>query len=205
MGSVTVEVEIETLRASALEAAERPDEAGRAWLVTAAATQDEARRSEALRNAARLAFIAHDDLAVLFVDRHARGLGLGDVVEPWPSRARERLGLEGAEPAHPSDTLAHVELLLARGLWQQAFDAAGRLLADPTRQLDDERRLQAVLARARAAEAMGRADDALGVLHDHLNDFERIEDRKRIYLRAGELLEGLGRFDQAADAYGGKL
>jgi tetratricopeptide (TPR) repeat protein len=207
MGSTEVDAELEGVRARALEAAGRPAEAGRAWLVAAGAALDDAFRKRALRDAARLAFEAGDDLAVLFVDRHARGLGLGAIAEPWPSRARERLGMSGsgAGSALAEDGLARVEALLAGGLWRDAFDASGGLLADPSAALDDELRLRAVLARAHAAQQLVDAESALDVLREHLNDFERIDERRGIYLRAGELLEHMGRFDEAADAYGGKL
>lgn len=85
------------LRARVLEELGSPLEAARAWLACAGATFDEA-RADSLLAAARLSALGGDDLAVLFIERVARGGSRTEEVTRVADAARVRLGLAVSEP-----------------------------------------------------------------------------------------------------------
>ncbi|MBL8861970.1 MAG: hypothetical protein JNK02_08145 [Planctomycetes bacterium] len=84
------------LRARALQELNAPLEAARAWLACSTAAKG-AERDDALASAARLAAAGGDDLAVLFVERLARGGGRHEEIALAADRARVRLGLAALE------------------------------------------------------------------------------------------------------------
>jgi len=83
------------LRARALEELGSPREAARAWLAcaTVASVANGDERAEALHAAARLSAGAGDDIAVLFIERLARGGTRAADISYYADGARARLGL----------------------------------------------------------------------------------------------------------------
>lgn len=82
-----------SLRARALEELDAPLEAARAWLACSSVATP-AQRGDALIAAARLSAAGGDDIAVLFVERLARGTARADEVARLADSARERLGID---------------------------------------------------------------------------------------------------------------
>ncbi len=84
------------LRARTLEQLGSPLESARAWLACSA-SDDAADRAFALESAARLSAVGGDDLAILFIERVARG-GTSEVaVTRLADAARIRLGIDSPE------------------------------------------------------------------------------------------------------------
>lgn len=81
------------LRAQALEELGSPREAARAWLARSTLVVDPAGRADALHAAARLSASSGDDIAVLFIERLARGTAREAEVADYADAARARLGL----------------------------------------------------------------------------------------------------------------
>lgn len=204
--ALLVSLDAMELRARALERAGRPNDAAIAWI---AFSQDprtsNARR--ALKEAARLALDAPgQELAVIFVHGLAQERGFGDELLGELAQARGRLGLSAPQlvDATPLERLRRGELLLADGVHDAARATLEALL--PLRsELEprDRRRLAEVLAAARLAT--GDVEGALDALRRIVPELESPEQRRALYLFAGELLESAGRFAEAVDVYGGRL
>jgi len=92
LGSLVVDL---VLRARALEELGSPLEAARAWLACSSAPAP-ADRADALYSAARLSAAGGDDIAVLFVERLARGGPRAAELARLAAAARARLGLDEA-------------------------------------------------------------------------------------------------------------
>ena len=193
------------LRALALEDNDEPGQAVRAWLVLAERSSG-TQLARAYANAARLAYELGDDLGVLFVARKAAERGNESSSSPWVRKARERMGLTPRELSEqtPQTELEHAESLWHEGLHQQAFEAS-RLLLAPSVEIDEAQRLRASEVCARSADALGRLEDGIAVLRVALELVIDPERRKRIYIIGAELYEGRGRFEDAIDAYEGRL
>jgi tetratricopeptide (TPR) repeat protein len=193
------------LRAEALEHFERPAEAARAWLSFSEHARSSDRR-RALVNAARLALDAHDWIAVLMIEKLARGSGAEADIAASARAARQSLGLDEANPSgsSPETDLLRVEELFNERLFRQAAQAGEALYR--TRELFDEKLFtRLVLVYSRALDADRGVDAAIGVLRAAVRSIEDVESRKAVYVLAGELYESHELFDEAIAAYGGTL
>jgi len=194
------------LRAQALEAVGRPADAAIAWLARSRGMIDERAQGHALTEAARLALAADDQLAIDLI--YARGveLGLEDSLRGLRFEARARLGLstEGMEP----DSAAGF-VLLARTRFDSgdAEGALGVLIEAKSRreQLDESDLLKLNLLLGRTAHQVHGVDEAVTEMREGLSTLSRRGDRAQIYLLAAEFYEAAGRYDDAIDAYGGRL
>ena len=191
------------IRAVAFEGLGYEVEAARAWLIFAREAAAGEARSTAFAKAANLSLAAGDELGTLFICREAAKSGSDEGLGGSAREARLRLGLDEADvptTIHErlelaEDLLARDELPKASGLFEGLYLARGalsepdqaRVLAGWSRVLLDRSGLEAaleVLAKARAA-------------------FEDPQAAQQLDLAAAALLEGEGRYEEAAEAYRG--
>jgi len=193
------------LRALALEDSDRHGEAVRAWL-TLGQKAPAKQLGRAFSNAARLAFEVGDDVGVLFIQRQGAVRDADSDAPLWAAKSRERMGLpvEALAETTIEAQLTYAESLWKEGLAQQAFDAARPLLA-PGAMRTEEGHVRALVVYARAADAVGRLEDGIAVLRVALATTHESDNRGTIYALAGELYERHGRFEDAIDAYEGRL
>jgi hypothetical protein len=191
------------LRAEALDRADMPAEAARSWLAYADKGGEERRRTACAR-AARSAAKAGDSLGVLFVERMAQGSGAEDEILPLADAAREKLGF----------TVKKEDLRLARlklaedQCARKDFDEAARTIATFWRERADfgePEFTRTILAHARCMSATISVEAAMVELRAALEDIQYPENRRLVYLLAGELYEQHEEWELAAQAYGGRL
>ncbi len=194
------------LRARGLVLAGEPIEGSLAWLHFSR-TQPITTKRKALARAAQLALsVEGEELAVLFLQKHADKEGLGDVIEPYSAEARSRLGLDAKsfENSTPSIRLDRGEQLLASGSSDQALRVF-RALQQEIWTLSTAERMRYGMAYAPLLEQQESADASIEFLRNLALSLESVENRSRVYLLAAEILERHARFEEAAEAYGGKL
>lgn len=200
------EMEGMDLRARALELDGRPVQAALAWLHFSRG-RSETVKAQALARAAEMALsVEGEELSVLFLGRHAEAEGVGDAVLPFVNEARARLGLESADLRGSSATerLERAVQHLDAGAADQA--AALFALVEPELlQLTAIDRVRFASAFAPLVEERGGVEAAITLLRRTVATLEAVENRSRLYLVAGEILERHGRFEEAAAAYGGQL
>lgn len=191
------------LRADALDHADRPTEASRAWLSFARSCEDD-RKRDAFVRAAQSADRARDYLGVLFVERTAAGSGAESRIRPIADAARAVLGLQENAEDGPLERLERAEKQCEESSFTLAANTIDSVWRDRAR-LTEPDLVRAVLVRARCTDAVEGLAPAIAVLKDALPQLKRPESRKRIYLLAGELYEKRSEWDLAAQAYGGRL
>ncbi len=192
------------LRAEAFERAGMPGEAARAWLAWSNTGGGEDRRRTALARAARSASKAGDLLGVLFIERVAEGTSAEADIQAVADAAREGLGLEVKKVDVRGLRIDRAEELCTNG----DFDGALRALDTPWNEraaLKEADLTRVVLVHARCTGATVNAEAAVGELRMALDDVRYPENRRRIYLLAGELYEDASQWELAAQAYGGRL
>jgi len=194
------------LRAKALEALGRPADAAVAWLARSRTTTDEHVQESSLKEAARLALAADDQLAMDLI--YARGVELGveDSLRGLRFEARARLGLD-TDDANP-ETAAGL-LLLGRARLTSG-DAEGALNAlvqakSHSEKLKGNDLLELNILLGHAAHQVLGVDEAVAEMREGLSLLSSRGDRAQIYLLAAEFFEAAGRYDDAIDAYGGRL
>lgn len=193
------------LRARCMDLSGKPVEASLAWLHWSR-TQEIDNKRKALVRAAELALtVEGEELAVIFLHKYATDEGCGDALDPYYNEARSRLGLEAVsfENSTPSTRLDRGEQLVVSGSEVQAANLF-KILRRDFWTLPAEDRLRYGLAYAPLLEDES-VDAALEFLREVVRTLESVENRSRLYLLAAEICERHGRFDEAADAYGGKL
>ena len=194
------------LRARGMELAGKPVEASLAWLHFSR-SQPMALKSKALVRAAELSLsVEGEELAVIFLHKYAEEEGCGEALVPYYNEARSRLGLDADsfENSTPTIRLDRGEQLLASGAKEQAANVF-ETLVDEFWTLPAPDRLRFGLAYGPLLEETESVDAALSLLRDVARSLESRENRSRVYLLAAEICERHGRFDEAAEAYGGKL
>lgn len=191
------------LRADALDRADRPTEAARAWLAFANNCQDE-RRREAFVRAAQSAEHAGDHLGVLFVERTAVGSGAEPRIRPIADAARVALGLEDHDENGVIERLSRAETQCEEQSYTLAAATIDGVWRDRARLAEPEL-VRAALVRARCASELDGVKAAIDALKGALPEIKRPENRRRIYLLAGELYEQRSEWELAAQAYGGRL
>lgn len=191
------------LRADALDHANRPTEAALAWLSFARACTD-VRRKDAFVRAATSASEAGDRLGVLFVERIAVGSGAEARIRPLAEAARAALGLTEQSDESIADRLERAELQCENASFAQAASTIVSVWRDRAR-LSEPDVVRAVLVRARCTDATDGIQPAIAQLAAALEEVKQAENRRRIYLLAGELYENRSQWELAAQAYGGRL
>jgi hypothetical protein len=191
------------LRAEAFDRAGMPADAARSWLAFASTGNDDRRRTACVR-AARSAAKAGDLLGVLFVERMAQGSGAETDILPIADAAREGLGFSAQK--------ADVRLARLKSAEEQCaakdFEKASGTLATFWREravFAEPDLTRAVIVHARCTDAAAGAEAAVAELRAALEDVRYPENRRLLYLLAGELYEGHEQWDLAAQAYGGRL
>jgi len=194
------------LRARAMEAVGRPADAAVAWLARARSVSDKAVQEQALKEAARLALVADDQLAVDLIYARGAELGLEDSLRGLRFEARARLGLstEGMEPDNASGLVLLGRTRLDSGDAQGAFNALVQARSHRG-QLDESEVLELNILLGRAAHETLGVDEAVAEMREGLSKLSRRGDRAQIYLLAAEFYEAAGRYEDAIDAYGGRL
>ncbi|MDZ4774721.1 MAG: tetratricopeptide repeat protein [Planctomycetota bacterium] len=199
----SVTVDAARLRADALDHADRPTEASRAWLAFARTCEDD-RKKDAYVRAAQSAEKAGDLLGILFIERTAVGSGAEARIRPIADAARTTLGLEEHDEESLIERLSRAETQCD----ESAFTLAASLIENVWRdraRLGESDLVRAALVRSRCVEAADGIAPAIEVLKNALPEIKRPEGRRRIYLLAGELYEKRSQWDLAAQAYGGRL
>jgi hypothetical protein len=197
-------VELLELRALASDAAGIPGDAARAWLAFSQ-HRSGAERERALDAAADRALNAGDELGALFVARLARQQGVDTAeLSRHEQRARGELALTGATPKTRDERLAAAEQAFENGDARAALVYARLLEPGRAKLAADERaRLDRVHVRA-LAQQVG-AEAAVERVRECLADESDGEARRRLYVLAAEIYEAEQRFDDAIDAYRGRL
>jgi len=194
------------LRAGALAAVGRPADASVAWLARSRTVETKELQSSALVEAARLALVAEDQLALDLI--YARGVELGveQSLEGLRFEARASLGLDtnGMKPNSPTGLLLLGSVHLDAGRYEQALTA---LLAakDHREELNESDSLKLNILLGRASHEVRGVDSAVAEMREGLSLLPRRGDRTQIYLYAAELYESAGRYEDAIAAYEGQL
>lgn len=191
------------VRAAALDLVKRPGEAARAWLAFATECSDKVREDAYLR-AATSAENAKDYLGVLFIERSAKVVGADTRLRPIADRARVALGLSEAPLEAPTERLTRAEHAYELGEYVEAAQFVDSALLDRDR-LDEADLVRALVVRARCTEIARGLAPAIEQVKSALGDVRRPENRKRLYLLAGELYTKHEQWELAAGAYGGRL
>ncbi len=192
-------------RGAALEALAAPADAARAYLALAQVASGP-EQAQALEAAARLSLEADDVLGALFVAQHASALGSSARVEPFARRARVQLGLDQRPESGTTwqQRLARAERLHDGGLDAEALELLDDLA--PLRdQMPADQAVRFTLVWARVIASEESLDAALAMLREALPGIEDPEHRRSVYLLAARLLEGRERFEEAVEAYRGRL
>lgn len=200
------ELEVMDLRAQALELEGKPVEAALAWLHFSR-DQDPETKREALVHAAQIALADEgEELALIFLHKHAQNEGLGDALLPYVNEARARLGLEeeSYSEASLSTRLHRAVHLVDAGMDDSALQAFEAIESMHYRLPASERITFAVTYAPLLERELG-VTEAIDLLREVVRTLESVDNRSRLYLLAGEIYERDGRFDDAAAAYGGRL
>lgn len=193
------------VRALALAGIGRDADASRAWLAFAQRSEG-ADRTRGLREAADLALGAGDELSVLFIEQLAAKLGQAGAVDSAAREARSRLELDDPMLAG-TDSLQHLERaerLLAGGLVDEAHDLL-ESIHGPSARFSEADAVRFLVAFGRTLAAGAGADVAIDLLRERVEGIQDPEHRRVIYLLAAELLEAEERYEDAIEAYRGRL
>ncbi len=200
------ELEGMDLRARALELDGRPVQAALAWLHFSRGKADDVKAQALVRAADMALSVDGEELSVLFLGRHAEAEGVGEALLPHVNEARARLGLEASD-LRGNSAATRLERAVQH-LDAGAPDQAAALLAivEPElAQLTAQDRVRFASAYAPLVEDRSGPDAAIALLRRTVATLEAVENRSKLYLVAGEILERHGRFEDAAAAYGGQL
>jgi tetratricopeptide (TPR) repeat protein len=197
------------LRARIHERAGAPGEAGRALLALSGELTGQ-ERVDVLARAGDLALQAGDEVGALMAVGHIDSSEdvptAVEAAERIRRQARERLGLDlpiGA--AHDvGQRILRGERLAAEGMFGEALSLLQPLLSAEAVP-DVQQRTRALLAFARCQAELLGADAAIESLRAGLQRTTTEEERRSIYIFAGELYEQADRLQEAADAYQGRL
>ena len=194
------------LRARALEAVGRPADAAVAWLARSRRVEGKELQSVALAEAARLALVADDQLALDLI--YARGVELG--VEQslvglrFEARASLGLSTDGMKPEGPNGLLLLGKRHLDAGRNEEALRA---LLAakEHRHEFSETENLDLNILLGRASNEVRGIDSAVAEMREGLPLLSKRGDRTQVYLYVAELYESAGRYEDAIAAYEGQL
>jgi len=194
------------LRARALEAVGRPADAAVAWLARSRRVEGKELQGAALSEAARLALVADDQLALDLI--YARGVELGveQSLAGHRFEARASLGLstDGMKPEGPSGLLLLGKRRLDAGRNEEALSAL--LAAKAHRdEFNETENLDLNILLGRASKEVRGIDSAVAEMREGLPLLSKRGDRTQVYLYAAELYESAGRYEDAIAAYEGQL
>lgn len=205
-GGAIDEFEGMDLRARAMELDGRPADAALGWVLFSRDKPDDV-KSQALVRAAQMALSTDgEELAVIFLWKHASKQGLGEALVPYVNEARARLGLDAHSYADGSVTirLNRAVQLVDASMEQEAAKLFATIHAD-FRSLTAKDRVRFATTYAPLLEEAEGIREAVNVLRDVVQTLESVENRSQLYLLAGEIYERHRQFDDAAAAYGGEL
>ena len=192
------------VRARALDGIGMPAESSTAWLLYGGEASG-AERVLALREAARLALEADDELGVLFVCREAERFGLVEELGPYWHQARVRLGLAD-DVQDGGDVSTRLEAAEAHLEKNEAEKAA--VLLEPMflarGALQEPQALRLLLAWADTTDQRFGIDQAVRVLAEERAGFASASARAAVDAAAARLFERRGLFERAVDAYEGR-
>jgi hypothetical protein len=194
------------VRATACESAEQPDQAARTWLSYSRETQG-AERLRGLESAARIALAVDDTLGVLFVEALAKKDGIDShAIDAAAHEARTRMSLDTGRLDAPAllQRIERGERLLAAGMHSEGFDVL-RAISKHVGVLGEKERARYARTYAGCLAAEVNVDAAVALLRETLAVVGSPEERRSLFLQAGELLERHDRLDEAIEAYRGKL
>ncbi|MEW6073137.1 MAG: tetratricopeptide repeat protein [Planctomycetota bacterium] len=194
------------VRANSFEGLQQYAEASRAWLLYGRAVSP-AEREAALRQAARLALLADDALAVLFICKEAEAIPPGQSFDEYAQEAERRLGL--LPPADAALTTARERMELAEGwldhgefaraaeVFEPLFLARGALETE-------EERARVCVDWARCVDGRRDLEEAIRILSELRPSFTSSGARSTLDLGAATILERRALYDRAVEAYGGR-
>ncbi len=194
------------LRAEAMEQEGRPVDAALGWVHFSRGKSTEI-KTKALVRAAQMALsVDGEELAVIFLWKHASKEGVGDALVPYVNEARARLGLDAMTY---TDGTVTIRINRAIQLVDAAMkEEAARVFATIEPEfftLSAADRVRFATTYAPLLEDTEGVREAINLLREVVQTLESQDNRSRIYLLAGEIYERHGQFDEAAAAYGGEL
>ncbi len=194
------------LRARAMELDGRPVDAALGWVRFSRNRPEDIKRKALVRAAEMALSVSGEELAVLFLWKHASNEGMGDALLPHANEARARLGLDALTY---SDGTITIRLNRAMQLVDAALpEEAARILATIEPEFFNLQAPDRVLFATTYAPLLENASgtpEAISLLRDVVGTLESLANRSRLYMLAGEIYERQGLFDEAAAAYGGEL
>jgi tetratricopeptide (TPR) repeat protein len=194
------------LRAHAMELEGRPVDAALGWVHFSRGKSEDIKR-EALVRAAKVALsVEGEELAVIFLWKHASNEELGDALLPYANEARARLGLDALTYSDGSIT---IRLNRATQLVDASMpDEAAKVFSSIEPEffkLKAPDRIRFATTYAPLIENVEGIREAVDLLRTVVSTLESVDNRAQLYLLAGEIYERHGQFDEAAAAYGGEL
>jgi hypothetical protein len=193
------------VRAISLEGLKLYGDASQAWLIHSRSASP-AEQEEALREAARLALLAKDELAVLFICKEAAKIPPVRSFEEFEREARRRLGFEAeAEPRDStvSDRITLAEEWLERGDLQRAAEVFESLFLARGALATEEETARVSVGWAKCVEQREDLERALQILAESRGGLETLPARGILDIAAASLLEKHELFDRAIEAYRG--
>ncbi|MFT7670497.1 MAG: tetratricopeptide (TPR) repeat protein [Planctomycetota bacterium] len=207
MGAIYIdEFDSMDLRATALEAKGHPVEAATAWIHFSRGKKEEVKQASFVKAAQIALSVEGEELGVILLHKHATNEGVGDALIPYLNEARTRLGLDAASYTDGTITmrLRRAMALVSTGFNDEAT-ATFKSVARDFRDLSANDRVEFALTYAPLVEKKNGPTFAVDVLRKVVESLESVENRTKLYLLAGEILERNKMFDDAAAAYGGQL
>lgn len=192
------------IRATAFDGMGLHADASRAWLLYATDAIGK-ERAEAYANAARLALLANDEVAVLFIAETAAKQGFEEGLSEYLIEAKERLGMLDAQPGSDlNHTLDGIEAWIEEGKILRAMNALKPLFNQRSRMLELDLRARLSVAWARCIEDQEGLKPAIQLLSDERTSFTTSEEIRLLDITAASLFEKHNRFVEATLAYQGE-
>lgn len=193
------------LIAAALELSGRGSDAAIAWLEYSQSALGK-ERERAFQQAARLALDAGDEVGVMMIARQAQRDGLGPSLRPLLHEARAQLDLVDQDLTLLSrgQRMDRAEHLVRDGRFHDAYVVLNPNTSELALMNADELFRFAVLY-AECVEEEEGVRSAIRLLREVLPRLLDITRRSEIYVLAARLYEKNEMFDEAIQAYGGKL
>lgn len=192
-------------RAMSLEGLKLYGDASQSWLIYSRSVSP-GEQEEALREAARLALLGRDELAVLFICKEAAKIPPARSFEEFEREARRRLGFEVAEEpqaAAVTDRITLAEQWLEQGEHQRATEVFESLFLARGALGDEEKTARVCVGWAKCVERREDLERALQILAEARPGLETLPARGILDIGAAALLEKHELYERAVDAYRG--
>jgi len=192
------------IRATAFDGMGLHADASRAWLLFATDTIGK-ERSEAFASSARLALLANDEVAVIFIAETAAAVDADQGIKSYLMEAKERLGLIEKSPATDlSSMLDEAQAWIESGEALRAMTALKPLFDSRSTLTDAPLKARLAVTWARAIEEQFGLEPAIDVLRAERPIFSNPAQLGLLDIAAASLFEKHNRFVEATRAYQGE-